>query len=204
MNRRSEQSNSSHVQSSSMADPFVENRPSRLVPLGTLAETQRGVNSVAPSSVTSAGGDHSEEHKKLAAFLAAQIKSGLHEEPDSRSRTSNRRHRNSVHRGGGAPFTAGSIHGRGEWQLQKPVQLPVQPLQPVVRQTLITPDIVPNPPFFEELAEGIRPKADEAFDYIPFTEVYKNSKPSKIGVIKIRNVCVNSIMSSPLMQLTCY
>lgn len=187
-----------------MADPFVDSRPSRLVPLGTLAETQRGVDSDATSSVTSAGGDHSEEHRKLAAFLAAQIKSGVHEEPETRSRTSNRRHRNSVHRGGGAPSMAGSIHGRGEWHFQQPVRLPVQPLQPVVRQTLITPDIVPNPPFFEDLAEGIRPEADEAFDYIPFTEVYKNSKPSQIGVIKIRNVCVNLNMSSSLMRLTSY
>lgn len=109
-NWRPRQSDSSQVQSLSTADPFVYNKPSRIVPLGTLAETHHGVHS-------NSGANHLDRYRKVAAFLATHIKPGVHGELQSDHATWT-----AVAYGAQAPTACLLLARRGSQVIRRPEQ----------------------------------------------------------------------------------
>lgn len=102
-----------------------------------------------------------------AARLAQAIKSGHFETPGAKSPQSDHSYV--------APSTSSSQSGLFA--------------VPIVRsQAVMSPDILPDPPFVTEADSGVFPTPDEAFEYIPFVDAAHHKEPSTSGVIKITNI----------------
>lgn len=196
-----------------LADPFVEASGYATSEDTSAVATPDQSSDSSYVVVKGAAKKLTEQEKAFAAKTAADIRSGRYDSPATPRGTNAGVYR----RGGmgGVSGQRGSPGGRrgttgnavGNWQPHQPAQYPQYPpmpapapVQPLARQTFVGPDIVPNPPFFGKLADGVRPVADEAFDYIPFTEMYRRSHPTKIGVVKVCNVsiCLSILLNTQL------
>lgn len=171
-----------------MTPPNTRNETTMSAPHGMTSSDAR--NEVASSASTSMTGspEKTDNYPNEAARLAALIKSGKYDEP-------------AVNRGSRrGSYIPPNRHRGEEWILQQPMQQTMQqpmpmPVMPVVRQTFEPVQCIPDPPFLEAAVHGYRPTAEETFDYVPFTEHFKSPLVADAGIVKIRNVSLEHLVT---------